>query len=146
MSTYVHTGSRITVLSSQLYDSVFMTHAVWKSVTNVSAPLAGGYNVLLNVGYNGLSWYLDNTATDWMHVYLNEPCCAVSDGLCPMILGGHGEQWGETVLVTTFSVRFSVRFFETYRRSGGLSVCYSNWEIVSFRECVRACVRTQDQL
>ena len=86
------------------------THAVWKSVTNVSAPLAGGYNVLLNVGYNGLSWYLDNTATDWMHVYLNEPCCAVSDELCPMILGGHGEQWGETVLVTTFSVRFSVRF------------------------------------
>lgn len=28
----------------------------------------GGYNVLLNVGYNGLSWYLDNTATDWAHV------------------------------------------------------------------------------
>ena len=58
-------------------------------MTNVSAPLAGGYNVLLNVGYNGLSWYLDNTATDWMHVYLQEPCCGVVDALCPMILGGH---------------------------------------------------------
>jgi hexosaminidase len=32
-----------------------------------------------------------------MHVYLNEPCCGVPDHLCPMILGGHGEQWGETV-------------------------------------------------
>jgi hexosaminidase len=70
---------------------------IWKSVTNVSAPLAGGYNVILNVGYNGLSWYLDNTATDWEHVYLNEPCCGVPDELCPMILGGHGEMWGETV-------------------------------------------------
>ena len=70
---------------------------IWKSVTNVSAPLAGGYNVLLNVGYNGLSWYLDNTATDWAHVYINEPCCGVADDLCPMILGGHGEMWGETV-------------------------------------------------
>ena len=70
---------------------------IWKSVTNVSAPLAGGYNVILNVGYNGLSWYLDNTATDWMHVYLQEPCCGVADELCPMILGGHGEMCASRV-------------------------------------------------
>ena len=77
---------------------------IWKSVTNVSAPLAGGYNVILNVGYNGLSWYLDNTATDWMHVYLQEPCCGVADELCPMILGGHGEMCAS--LRTTVALRF----------------------------------------
>ena len=77
---------------------------IWKSVTNVSAPLAGGYNVILNVGDNGLSWYLDNTATDWMHVYLQEPCCGVADELCPMILGGHGEMCAS--LRTTVALRF----------------------------------------
>jgi len=68
---------------------------IWKSVANVSAPFAGGYDVILNTEYasccwlvlllvlmvaapapflqtflvicryNRLSWYLDNTATDW---------------------------------------------------------------------------------
>ena len=37
---------------------------IWKSITNVSAPLAGGYNVLLNVGYNGSPGIL-TTLTDW---------------------------------------------------------------------------------
>ena len=79
---------------------------IWKSVTNVSAPLAGGYNVLLNVGYNGLSWYLDNTATDWMHVYLQEPCCGVADELCPMILGGHGEMCASELNLSSDSTTY----------------------------------------
>ena len=33
---------------------------IWKSVTNVTEVLADGYNVLLNVGYDASSWYLDN--------------------------------------------------------------------------------------
>eukprot|EP01043_Picozoa_sp_COSAG02_P069081 COSAG02_NODE_11702_length_1671_cov_10.049153_2_plen_152_part_00 len=33
---------------------------IWKSVTNVTEPLADGYNAIVNVGYDSLSWYLDN--------------------------------------------------------------------------------------
>lgn len=33
----------------------------------------------------------------WDEVYANEPCRGVPDALCPQILGGHGEMWGETV-------------------------------------------------
>ena len=44
-----------------------------------------------------LSWYLDNLAVDWQSVYMNEPCFGVPDDLCPMVIGGHGEMWGETV-------------------------------------------------
>ena len=33
----------------------------------------------------------------WENVYLNEPCQGVPDHLCPMVLGGHGEMWGESV-------------------------------------------------
>ena len=51
----------------------------------------------MNVGYDKLSWYLDNLGTPWNYVYLNEPCTGVPDNLCPMVLGGHGEMWGETV-------------------------------------------------
>jgi len=70
---------------------------IWKSVTNVTEVVAGGYNVLVNVGYDKLSWYLDNLAVMWDAVYLNEPCVNVPDDLCPLVLGGHGEMWGETV-------------------------------------------------
>jgi len=70
---------------------------IWKSVTNVTEVVAGGYQVLVNVGYDALSWYLDNLAVTWDKVYLNEPCAGVPDNLCPLVLGGHGEMWGETV-------------------------------------------------
>jgi hexosaminidase len=70
---------------------------IWKSNTNVTEVVANGYQVLLNVGYCGDSWYLDNLATKWDAVYSNEPCKGVPDALCPMIIGGHGEMWGETV-------------------------------------------------
>ena len=70
---------------------------VWKSVTNVTEVLADGYNVLRNVGYDATSWYLDNLNVNWTAVYANEPCAGVPDELCGMILGGHGEMWGETV-------------------------------------------------
>ncbi|KAL1507780.1 hypothetical protein AB1Y20_007390 [Prymnesium parvum] len=70
---------------------------VWKDVTNVTEVLANGYNVLRNVGYDATSWYLDNLNVNWSAVYSNEPCHDVPDALCPGILGGHGEMWGETV-------------------------------------------------
>ena len=70
---------------------------VWKSVTNVTEVVANGYDVLRNVGYDKTSWYLDNLHVDWAAVYSNEPCDGVPDDLCPKILGGHGEMWGETV-------------------------------------------------
>jgi hexosaminidase len=62
---------------------------VWP-YTDLSLPLYA-------LGTTTTSWYLDNTATDWAHVYRQEPCCGVPDHLCPGILGGHGEMWGETV-------------------------------------------------
>ena len=41
--------------------------------------------------------YLDNLNVNWSAVYSNEPCTGVPDELCGLILGGHGEMWGETV-------------------------------------------------
>jgi len=70
---------------------------IWKSVTNVTEVVALGYNVLLNVGYDAQSWYLDNLNVKWDAVYSQEPCAGVPDSLCDKILGGHGEMWGETV-------------------------------------------------
>lgn len=71
---------------------------VWKDVTNVTEVLALGYNVLRNVGYDSISWYLDNLNVMWDAVYQNEPCKGVpTDELCQLVLGGHGEMWGETV-------------------------------------------------
>ena len=69
---------------------------IWKSVTNVTEVVANGYKVLVNVGYNKLSWYLDNLNVKWDAVYQNEPCSGVPDDLCSKyVLGGHGEMWGE---------------------------------------------------
>lgn len=70
---------------------------IWKGVTNVTEVVADGYKVLLNVGYNSKSWYFNNLNIKWDAVYSNEPCDGVPDDLCPMILGGHGEMWGENV-------------------------------------------------
>jgi hexosaminidase len=70
---------------------------IWKPNTNVTQVVAYGYNVLINVGYVADSWYLDNLDVTWDAVYRNEPCVGVPDNLCPMIYGGHGEMWGETV-------------------------------------------------
>eukprot|EP00041_Stephanoeca_diplocostata_P015802 m.303241 g.303241 ORF g.303241 m.303241 type:complete len:536 (+) comp20161_c0_seq1:90-1697(+) len=70
---------------------------IWKSVTNVTSVVALGYDTLVNVGYDKLSWYLDNLNVMWDAVYMNEPCAGVPDNLCPKVLGGHGEMWGETV-------------------------------------------------
>jgi len=70
---------------------------IWKSNTNVTQVVDLGYNVIINVGYYKNSWYLDNLEVKWDAVYQNEPCQGVPDTLCPMIYGGHGEMWGETV-------------------------------------------------
>ena len=68
---------------------------IWKSVTNVTEVVALGYDVLLNVGYDAQSWYLDNLNIKWDAVYQQEPCTGVPDDLCHKIIGGHGEMWGE---------------------------------------------------
>jgi hexosaminidase len=70
---------------------------VWKDVTNVTEVVALGYDVLRNVGYDNISWYLDNLDVTWQGVYSNEPCSGIPDALCPRVLGGHGEMWGESV-------------------------------------------------
>jgi len=70
---------------------------IWKSNTNVTQVVDLGYNVIINVGYYKNSWYLDNLEVKWDAVYQNEPCQGVPDTLCPMIYGGNGEMWGETV-------------------------------------------------
>jgi len=70
---------------------------IWKSVTNVTEVVADGYNVLLNVGYDATSWYLDNLNVNWTAVYSQDPCGGAPEDLCKLILGGHGEMWGETV-------------------------------------------------
>ena len=67
-------------------------------------PLGSAANYLIHadvqlhipVTYNN-DRYLDNLAVTWDKVYLNEPCAGVPDNLCPLVLGGHGEMWGETV-------------------------------------------------
>lgn len=73
---------------------------IWKKNTNVTEVVAKGYDVLLNVGYAANSWYLDNLQDNWLDVYQKEPCTGVPDDLCPRILGGHGEMWGERVDVS----------------------------------------------
>eukprot|EP00750_Incisomonas_marina_P025664 INCI5614.1.p1 GENE.INCI5614.1~~INCI5614.1.p1 ORF type:complete len:640 (-),score=92.44 INCI5614.1:104-2023(-) len=75
---------------------------IWKSVTNVTEVVADGYNVLLNVGYDPTSWYLDNLNVDWQSVYTQDPCGGAPADLCKLILGGHGEMWGETVDASDF--------------------------------------------
>lgn len=70
---------------------------IWKSVTNVTEVVADGYNVLLNVGYDATSWYLDNLNVNWSAVYKQDPCGGSPAELCKLIFGGHGEMWGETV-------------------------------------------------
>lgn len=63
---------------------------IWKGVTNVTEVVADGYNVLLNVGYDKTSWYLDNLNVDWSAVYTQDPCGGAPADLCKLILGGHG--------------------------------------------------------
>ena len=36
----------------------------------------------------------------WAAVYSKDPCEGVPDDLCSIVLGGHGEMWGETVDVS----------------------------------------------
>jgi hexosaminidase len=42
--------------------------------------------------------YLDGLGTTWETMYSQEPCTGISDELCnTLMMGGGGEQWGETV-------------------------------------------------
>ena len=48
-----------------------------------------------------LAWghgrYLDNLNIVWQAMYAQDPCGGAPADLCKLILGGHGEMWGETV-------------------------------------------------
>lgn len=70
---------------------------VWKPSTNVTAVVAAGYDVLVNVGYVDNSWYLDNLDVTWDKAYKFDPRVSVPQHLRSKVLGGHGEMWGETV-------------------------------------------------
>jgi hexosaminidase len=37
------------------------------------------------------------TLSPWLEVYRQDPCGGSPPELCKLILGGHGEMWGETV-------------------------------------------------
>jgi hexosaminidase len=57
---------------------------------------------IVNVGYDNESWYLDNLDVAWDAVYAKDPCSGwfgqIPEDLCEsLVLGGHGEMWGETV-------------------------------------------------
>ena len=99
----LETLAKLPGVSAVIYDDGWVVaeqgipNEVTALVTNVTEVLAGGYDVLRNVGYDKTSWYLDNLDVTWKQVYANEPCHDVPDALCPKILGGHGEMWGETV-------------------------------------------------
>jgi hexosaminidase len=75
---------------------------VWKEDTNVTEVVENGYATIVNVGYDDQSWYLDNLDVAWDAMYSKDPCSGwfgdVPDDLCEsLVLGGHGEMWGETV-------------------------------------------------
>ncbi len=39
--------------------------------------------------------YLDNLNIGWQAMYTQDPCGGAPADLCTLILGGHGEMWGE---------------------------------------------------
>ena len=39
-------------------------------IFNVTEPLADGYNAIVNVGYDALSWYLDNLGEPSMIMFM----------------------------------------------------------------------------
>jgi hexosaminidase len=65
----------------------------------------GGSTAMPNLtshGYRGLwstdgVWYLDGLATTWQTMYVQEPCKGVAAENEHLVMGGGGEQWGETV-------------------------------------------------
>lgn len=60
--------------------------------------VADGYQMLINIGYDSTTWYLDNLKDPWTSFYAKEPCLGMSDVNCTQyVLGGEGEMWGEKV-------------------------------------------------
>ena len=114
---------------------------IWKANTNVTEVVANGYQVLLNVGYHAHSWYLDNLNSVWSDVYTNEPCTGVPDSLCPMIIGGHGEMWGETVDASDIEQTVWPRLGACYFFCLLNSFVYSSDSILLFALFFRRCHR-----
>jgi len=70
---------------------------VWKTSTDVAKVVADGYAVIRNVDGGGDSWYLDHLDVTSEGAYRNDPCEGVDEDACDrLVLGGHGEMWGET--------------------------------------------------
>ncbi len=61
---------------------------------------------VVNAGYHGIfspeaTWYLDHLDTKWTQMYIEEPASFVNDtNNLPLLLGGEGCMWGETVDVS----------------------------------------------
>lgn len=70
---------------------------IWRPGINLTEIAAAGYNLLQSESSGGHDWYLDHLQRKWDDVYGFEPCNGMPVELCRMMLGGHGEMWGETV-------------------------------------------------
>lgn len=69
---------------------------VWKDKSTLNEVVAAGYRALLSD--NDL-WYLDALSVTWDQMYENEPTSVMADveTTGPLLLGGEGCMWGETV-------------------------------------------------
>ena len=63
----------------------------------------------------------------WDAVYLNEPCTGVPDNLCKLVLGGHGEMWGETVDASDIQQTASSPQQQTKNQHGQLYLVCFRW-------------------
>eukprot|EP00697_Spironema_sp_BW2_P017341 gnl/Spiro4/8997_TR4745_c0_g1_i1.p1 gnl/Spiro4/8997_TR4745_c0_g1~~gnl/Spiro4/8997_TR4745_c0_g1_i1.p1 ORF type:complete len:558 (+),score=137.24 gnl/Spiro4/8997_TR4745_c0_g1_i1:54-1676(+) len=70
---------------------------IWRSKDILSQVVQLGYQTVINVDGGDDSWYLDNLGVTWSGAYGNEPCYNITTEQCALVLGGHGEMWGETV-------------------------------------------------
>ena len=70
-----------------------IVHA-WRSAQVCVDATKAGYRCLWSP-YS--AWYLDYLGVTWQAMYEQDPCAGIDDTTCKsLLLGGGGEQWGET--------------------------------------------------
>ena len=69
--------------------------------------------------YGGTGRYLDNLKVNWQSVYAQDPCGGSPPDLCKLILGGHGEMWGEVRSRTQASMRARTHAHTQHRADTG---------------------------